>query len=119
MDRTSPVDTGTNTDGENQSETPVVTGGILATPAVRSLAKQHGLDISLIRGTGKEGRVLKEDVLNYAINKGLICTPDTDKVETFNEGSEARGSFVSTSSYQDTIFPLRYEITIRFLILQS
>lgn len=115
MDRTSPVNTGTiDTDGENQSEMPSVSGGVLATPAVRSLAKQHGLDINQIRGTGKEGRVLKEDVLNYAISKGLICTSDTDKVETFIEGSESRGSFVSTSAYQDTTIPLRYQISIRF-----
>lgn len=44
--------------------------GILSTPAVRHLAKQYGLNINEIVGTGKDGRVLKEDVLNYAISKG-------------------------------------------------
>lgn len=34
----------------------------LATPAVRGLLKQHNLDITEIEGTGKDGRVLKEDV---------------------------------------------------------
>ncbi|KAK5947203.1 hypothetical protein PMZ80_001350 [Knufia obscura] len=34
----------------------------LATPAVRGLLKEHNLDITSIEGTGKEGRVLKEDV---------------------------------------------------------
>ena len=37
----------------------------LATPAVRFLAKKHSLDINAILGTGKGGRVTKEDVLNY------------------------------------------------------
>lgn len=34
----------------------------LATPAVRHLAKEHDLDITTINGTGKDGRVLKEDI---------------------------------------------------------
>ncbi|OAG42277.1 hypothetical protein AYO21_03445 [Fonsecaea monophora] len=37
----------------------------LATPAVRGLLKEHGIAIEDITGTGKDGRVLKEDVLRY------------------------------------------------------
>ena len=37
----------------------------LATPAVRGLLKEHKLDIRDIRGTGRDGRVLKEDVYNH------------------------------------------------------
>tara|TARA_R110002003_G_scaffold106_12_gene8796 strand:+ start:2023 stop:3225 length:1203 start_codon:yes stop_codon:yes gene_type:complete len=38
----------------------------LATPAVRHLVKEHKLKIEDIEGTGKEGRVLKEDVQRHA-----------------------------------------------------
>lgn len=38
----------------------------LATPAVRGLLKELNVDIAKVTGTGKEGRVLKEDVHNYA-----------------------------------------------------
>jgi len=37
----------------------------LAAPAVRKLARELGLDLSLIKGTGPRGRITKEDVLNY------------------------------------------------------
>ncbi|KAF2433932.1 hypothetical protein EJ08DRAFT_606499 [Tothia fuscella] len=40
----------------------------LATPAVRHLTKQHNIDILDISGTGKDGRVLKEDVQNHMSN---------------------------------------------------
>ncbi|KAF9306155.1 hypothetical protein BGZ74_007357 [Mortierella antarctica] len=39
-----------------------------ATPAVRRVAKENNVDISLIKGSGKGGRVMKEDVLNYLAN---------------------------------------------------
>lgn len=37
----------------------------LATPAVRHLSKELGVDISEIDGTGKDGRVLKEDIYRF------------------------------------------------------
>ncbi|CAI2179432.1 3470_t:CDS:2 [Funneliformis geosporum] len=39
----------------------------LATPAVRRIAREHNIDIGSIKGTGKSGRVTKEDVLNHII----------------------------------------------------
>lgn len=41
------------------------THGSLATPAVRHLIKEHKLDIEDIDGTGRDGRVLKEDVQRH------------------------------------------------------
>ena len=38
---------------------------VLSTPAVRKMAREHELDLAAIVGTGKQGRVLKEDVLDY------------------------------------------------------
>jgi pyruvate dehydrogenase E2 component (dihydrolipoamide acetyltransferase) len=43
---------------------------VLATPVARQLAKDLGVDIKLIEGTGENGRVLKEDIKKAAESKG-------------------------------------------------
>ena len=38
---------------------------VLATPAVRRIARENNLDLSLVPSSGPNGRVLKEDAINY------------------------------------------------------
>ncbi|OTF69719.1 hypothetical protein BLA29_006341, partial [Euroglyphus maynei] len=40
-------------------------GKIITTPAVRRIAMEHKVNLNNINGTGKDGRILKEDVLEY------------------------------------------------------
>ena len=59
---------------------------VLSTPAVRKMAREHDLDLAAIVGTGKQGRVLKEDVLNYLSMDKAVISPqyasnDSDRIE--------------------------------------
>ncbi|MGQ9502346.1 MAG: 2-oxo acid dehydrogenase subunit E2 [Anaerolineae bacterium] len=52
----------TATEATETISTPVESGQVLAVPAARRLAKELGVDLSLVRGTGPGGRIREEDV---------------------------------------------------------
>ncbi|KAI8965978.1 2-oxoacid dehydrogenases acyltransferase-domain-containing protein [Daldinia sp. FL1419] len=49
----------------------------LATPAVRHLSKELNIDITEIEGTGKDGRVLKEDIYRFVEKRDSPTQPQT------------------------------------------
>ncbi|EOD52111.1 Lipoamide acyltransferase [Neofusicoccum parvum] len=56
----------------------------LATPAVRHLLKQHNLNISDIEGTGRDGRVLKDDIQRHvSASKQQPTTSSPESTPTF------------------------------------
>lgn len=46
-----------------------------SSPLVRNIAKEHGIDISRIHGSGLSGRVTKQDILSY-IETGAALRPE-------------------------------------------
>ena len=52
------------------------------TPIVRKLAKEQGVDLSQIKGTGVNGRVRKDDVLNVAKSNVAPTSPSPSPVAT-------------------------------------
>jgi pyruvate dehydrogenase E2 component (dihydrolipoamide acetyltransferase) len=52
---------------EGQSES----GPVYASPSVRRLARERGVDLAKVKGTGRKGRVTKEDVEQAAKSQGV------------------------------------------------
>jgi len=69
----------------------------LAAPAVRKLARELGVDLSLIKGTGPKGRITKEDVLNY-VNK---------LKEEFKEVKEIKEVKIERKEALEEVIPIR------------
>jgi pyruvate dehydrogenase E2 component (dihydrolipoamide acetyltransferase) len=61
-----------------QTSSPVSRAKTLASPAVRNAARKAGLDINTIPGTGKDGRVTRDDVA--AFSNGASSAPAMPKV---------------------------------------
>lgn len=53
------------TKGEEDASTATLKSKVLATPAVRRIAMENKVDLSAVPATGRAGRVLKGDVLEY------------------------------------------------------
>ena len=50
---------------KTEAERPVERGEILATPASKRLAKELGIDLTFVQGTGPDGRIKEADVTRY------------------------------------------------------
>ena len=57
----------------------IETASIHAGPAVRKQARQYGVDLNLVRGSARRGRILKEDVQLY-VKERLQGAPGPDSV---------------------------------------
>lgn len=44
---------------------PAASGEVIAAPAAKKLAQERGIDLSQVTGTGKDGRITKEDVAKF------------------------------------------------------
>ena len=58
-------------------ETKTKSGRIAASPAAKRLAKEKGLDLSTISGSGPGGRIVVEDVEAFAVNTSSDSIPGT------------------------------------------
>ncbi|RGP40963.1 Dihydrolipoyllysine-residue succinyltransferase [Altererythrobacter insulae] len=62
-------------DQDKATDSPTVDGSQTLSPAVRRAVLEHGVDPSTIKGTGKDGRLTKEDVIAAAKAKGDTPAP--------------------------------------------
>ena len=92
-----------------------------ATPAVRHISKELGVDISLINGSGKDGRVTKDDVYQFAKMRDQGRNP-TQTQSQAAEQTAGQSSAVATRPAKDhgpqteTVQPLS---TIQSMMFKS
>lgn len=60
---------------QSQEENDESSGAVAQSPAVRKLLSEHNLVATQISGTGKGGRLLKEDIHSYLENKSSAAAP--------------------------------------------
>ncbi|MDT0593521.1 dihydrolipoyllysine-residue acetyltransferase [Glaciecola petra] len=61
------------------------TGRVYASPSVRRLAREFGVDLSAVSGSGRKSRILKEDVQSYV--KYELSRPKMSPGSNVSEGS--------------------------------
>ena len=86
----------------------VATGSAYVTPIVRKLARDLGVDLATVSGTGVGGRVRREDVEAAAAARAAAATPapaaaPAVKAEAVREPSPLRGTTEKMSRLRQTI----------------
>jgi 2-oxoglutarate dehydrogenase E2 component (dihydrolipoamide succinyltransferase) len=69
-----PQTSSSTTEGNGGEQTVEELRRTKSSPLVRNIAKEHGIDISRLEGTGMSGRVTKNDILSF-IESGAALTP--------------------------------------------
>lgn len=73
------------------TQAPVVnnSGRILASPLAKSLAKEKGIDLSAVAGSGEGGRIIKSDVDNYVPSAKPAASAASATVASVTAGVES------------------------------
>ena len=82
--------------------------GAYVTPLVRKLAREKGVDLDTVEGTGVGGRIRKEDVLNATSSSSAVATSapaakGPHKVEIPEDVKKLRGTTQKASRIRQTI----------------
>ncbi|WP_028117469.1 dihydrolipoyllysine-residue acetyltransferase [Ferrimonas senticii] len=72
-------------------------GKAVASPAVRRLARENDLDLSQVSGSGKNGRIYKEDVQRHLAGGAAVAEPTTS----------APATVATVASAEDRVEPIR------------
>lgn len=79
------IETGEKTDGQAGVE-------VIASPAARKWAAEKGIKLSQVQGTGKDGRITKEDVIQFVPKASVDSSDTAEPATTAPAGSGAISS---------------------------
>ena len=77
---------------------------VLASPAVRRVAREMGINLADVKGTGPQGRIVKEDVTNHSKPA---------------EAEEGEAAHRETAAAEDTVLPLKGYTRAMFYSMQK
>ncbi|MBC6314585.1 dihydrolipoamide acetyltransferase family protein [Listeria grandensis] len=75
-------------------------------PAVLTLAAEHGIDLGQVSGTGRDGRITRKDVLAYVENGSPVAPKLAAPTEVKNVSSERPNAPMPTSQVGDREVPI-------------
>ncbi|MSR30234.1 MAG: 2-oxoglutarate dehydrogenase complex dihydrolipoyllysine-residue succinyltransferase [Gemmataceae bacterium] len=93
----------------NQANGPGVAVSPPSGPAARSIADKEGISLSAVAGSGKEGRILKEDVLKHLESAGSSSSVKENLPAAKPQGRE----------FRQKMTPIRQRIAERLLAAQQ
>ncbi len=76
-----------------------------SSPLVRKIAREHGVNISSLSGTGIGGRVTKKDILAFIDGGGAVPAASTVSAPAAAAGSVDSGAFEVPAAYRPQVFP--------------
>lgn len=82
--------------GQAPKSEPGKGGLVLATPSVRKYAREKGVDLTGVQGTGKNGRITREDV-DAAASGGVQAAPGAAAAQSGAEARPAQTAAVQTT----------------------
>lgn len=83
-------------------------GKVLSTPAVRRLAIENNISLSKVQGSGRDGRVLKEDVLKFLGKVSSDHQPSAANVRASPAGGfSSREHKTFEPLHEDRVVPIR------------
>lgn len=84
----------------------------LATPAVRRICREHKLEVTAVSGTGKDGRVTKEDVLRHIGHLPPASTPAKNGGHGYGALTEDFATIQDTGVMRGTDVPGEAGLTV-------
>lgn len=80
------------------------TGRIFASPLAKKIAEEKGIDLSQVKGSGENGRIVKSDVENFTSSeKAVESKTEKSSVQTFVPAGETHAEEVKNSQMRKTI----------------